>query len=488
MDVTTTSAAPQAPIQTAEPAGVPCLSERAGSSPAGRWVPPAAGGRAPSEATHLLFGILEDVVHTREPALVAALRGEPVGAVDSRLAGRELQARRIWFQLLAIAEQFETFRARRRTESAEGPEHVGASFARLLREWRERGVDAAAVRRAVEGLWVSPVITAHPTEAKRVTVLEKHCAIYELLLALDSPRLTSRERDALAATLRSEVELLWLTGELHLHKPTVLQEVSWALHFFRSTLFDVVPVIHERLQRALADQFPGERFEVGPFLEFGVWVGGDRDGNPNVTPAVTREALREYRLASLRRYRTRLVELARELSVSQELVAVPLWFQRALTAALARSGDGASIAERNPGEVFRQFAACMLRRMESTLEHEERGWSSTNASRYAAPEELAHDVRALERALAEVGCGLSGARFVTPLRRGSRPSASRARGSTYASIRRSSTRRWTPSPPHSARLRRPHRTASQRRARTQPTRPAGPVRAPSGSRRRSPRR
>ena len=94
-----------------------------------------------------------------------------------------------------------------------------------------------------------PVITAHPTEAKRVTVLEKHRRIYRRLVDLESPRWTPRERQALIDGLRNEIELLWLTGELRLQKPTVPQEVFWGLHFFNETLFEAVPDLLDKVER-----------------------------------------------------------------------------------------------------------------------------------------------------------------------------------------------------------------------------------------------
>ena len=126
-----------------------------------------------------------------------------------------------------------------------------------------------------------------------------------------------RERQALIEGLRNEIELLWLTGELRLEKPSVPQEIAWGLHFFGDTLFDAVPALHERLDQALAQSYPGESFEVPAFFSFGSWIGGDRDDNPFVTNQVTRGAVMEGRLASLRRYQRRLAEVGRLLSVSE---------------------------------------------------------------------------------------------------------------------------------------------------------------------------
>ena len=183
-------------------------------------------------------------------------------------------------------------------EIARGLEGVKGTFAGVFAEAVVGRTPPEAIAALLERLRIRPVITAHPTEAKRVTVLEKHRRIYRRLVDLESPRWTPRERRALMDQLRDEIDLLWMTGELRLEKPTVPQEVYWGLHFFQETLFDAVPETAGRLELALAQFYPGVQFNVAPFFQFGSWVGGDRDGNPFVTNEVTRNTLNENRVAS----------------------------------------------------------------------------------------------------------------------------------------------------------------------------------------------
>src|SRR6059036_969426 len=172
--------------------------------------------------------------------------GAPAGVV-----GRAIQAQGTWFQLLSIAEQNAAMRQRRQSEVERGPDQVRGTFAQVIAAAAAAGVPAEQVRALVCALRVRPVITAHPTEAKRVTVLEKHRRIYRRLVDLESPRWTPRERQALIDGLRNEIELLWSTGELRLVKPTVPQEVFWGLHFFNETLFEAIPDLLDKLERAL---------------------------------------------------------------------------------------------------------------------------------------------------------------------------------------------------------------------------------------------
>ncbi len=296
----------------------------------------------------VLLGLLESVVRERDPEAAAALRGEPVaGPRNPRTIARALQAQGQWFQLLALAEQYAAFRARREAPDASG------TFNRVIKEAKDRGVSRETVESCVAALHIVPVITAHPTEARRVTVLEKHRRLYGYLEQLAERRWTEREREALLGELRNEIDLLWLTGELHLEKPTVEQEIAWGLYFFGETLFDTVSTLQDRLIDAVREHYPEARVNAGAFLEFGSWIGGDRDGNPFVTPDMTRHAVRENRLASLRRYEQRLTALRALLSISLETLSMPFWFQRAVGKALADSGDAAQIANRNPNELFR---------------------------------------------------------------------------------------------------------------------------------------
>jgi len=380
-------------------------------------VSPAAGGGTvlPDE---LLLSLLESVVRERDPEAGAALRRADVAPASSpRATARALQAQGLWFQLLSLGEQYAAFRARRERESSEAAEAPVGTFRRALQDARARGMPASAVESAIAALHITPVITAHPTEAKRVTVLEKYRAIYHTYEALAERRATPRERAALIGQLRTDIDLLWLTGELRLQKPTVEQEVAWGLYFFDATLFDALPVLQARLRDALLEAYPEARADVGSILDFGSWIGGDRDGNPFVTNEVMRIAVHANHLAVLRRYDQRLTTLLRTISISQESVAAPLWFRRAVVKALASSGDATRIAERNPNEIFRQFLAMMSRRLGTTRSHAERGWADGPTPRYADVEELLGDLATLERALRESRCDGLAEALVVPLRR-----------------------------------------------------------------------
>ncbi|HEU4385008.1 MAG TPA: phosphoenolpyruvate carboxylase [Anaeromyxobacteraceae bacterium] len=407
------------PPRTAPPGRLPFeLTERISASEDAVAVDTAA---YTAEVVSLLHGVFLDVVRVRQPEIEPVLAGRArFPLADQSLLLRTLQAHGIWFQLLSIAEQNAGMRRRRLLETERGLDGVPGTFASVVAEVLRAGVPPDRLQSLLDGLRVRPVVTAHPTEAKRVTVLEIHRRIYLLLVQMESTRWTPRERHAFVDDLRAEVDLLWLTGELRLEKPTVDQEVAWGLHFFNQALYERVPELLERLESRLERLRAGrgDRFRVPPFFQFGTWIGGDRDGNPAVTSEVTRRALFANRVASLRRHRSRLGQLVQRLSVAERSIEVPPEFRAALASALAASGDAQRIAARNPGEVFRQFAACMKRKLEATLEAAERGEPAPDApAAYPDADALIADLLLVERALEAMRCGPLARKLVRPFRR-----------------------------------------------------------------------
>ncbi|MGQ0445669.1 MAG: phosphoenolpyruvate carboxylase [Beijerinckiaceae bacterium] len=369
------------------------------------------------ETADILFELLAGVVHRQHPEVAAVLRGKSgAGDFAPDMLARVFQAHGIWFQLLAIVEQHTAMRLRRQTERVRGETAVEGTFANLIAEAASLGVDAQELRLRLASTRIRPVITAHPTEAKRVTILEKHRRIYRLLVELESQRWTARERTGIIDNLRDEIALLWMTGELRLEKPTVDQEGAWGLHFFHETLFDGVLDLLKKLDRVLVQYYPGERFTLAPFFQFGSWIGGDRDGNPFVTNEVSRRALTQNALASLRYYDERISVLLQRLSIAERALRPAPAFRAALASALARDFGGVLIAQRNSGEPYRQFLSCVLRRLRATIARfENRGGRAGTG--YGNADELISDLRSLEDGLVESGAPDLGEDLVRPVRR-----------------------------------------------------------------------
>jgi len=378
----------------------------------------AIGGRSAKGAADLLFRLLIEVVRRHQPEIEPILvGGADLAGYSPELMARALQAQGIWFQLLSIAEQNAAMRRRRDLERTRGRDALRGSFDHVLAEASRDGIPAEVIQKLLSGLRIRPVITAHPTESKRVTVLEKYRKVYLLLFELEIPRWTERERTELIDDLRDQIELVWMTGELHLEKPTVQHEVGRGLHFFEETLFEQAPEMLALIDGALEQYYPGRRFDLPSFFQFGSWIGGDRDGNPSVTTRVTGWTLKQNALAALRHYRSRILELARALSITERALPVPPGFRPELARALEGSGEAETIRTRNPGEAYRQFLSVVLRKLDANIARVEGHDVGGPGAAYENADELILDLRIIERALEEANSPSIAADLVRPVRR-----------------------------------------------------------------------
>jgi phosphoenolpyruvate carboxylase len=372
---------------------------------------PPPGPDYAEQVIEVLWAAFLAVLDQRQPGLRGVLEGKSDRPVEGNRIP-VLQAIGIWFQLLAIAEENVAMRSRRMLETVGGPDQLPGSLAQALQETASEGVDGPTVAASIAATDVRPTLTAHPTEAKRVTVLEIHRRIYRRLVDLEQTRWTPYEREKLVTALRAEIELLWLTGELRLERPTVEQEIAWGLHFFREVLFDTVPKLLERTEAAFARHYPETPLRVPPLFKFSSWIGGDRDGNPNVTAATTKNALAQGRSLALSRLRSRLRDLVRMLSISANIAALPKEFEARLGRVLAASGAADDLRSRNPDEPFRQYFGAIEQRlaaMEGAADH-------PKARGYRSPRDLAEDIHAAELALEAIKAGAIARTLVRPLR------------------------------------------------------------------------
>ncbi len=216
-----------------------------------------------------------------------------------------------YFDLVNLAEEasrVQALRARERSETARAE-----SLSATLAAWRARAVSPERVRALVGRLRIELVLTAHPTEAKRRTVLSKLQRIAHGLRELDYRDLLPREREAQTLAIKHEIASLWLTNRNRTERPAVTDEVRTNLYFVDEIFWAAIPRIERDLAAALHEHYPEVAAPRG-WLRLASWVGGDRDGNPNVTAAVTAETLRLHRGLAVERHRQTLQELARRLS------------------------------------------------------------------------------------------------------------------------------------------------------------------------------
>jgi phosphoenolpyruvate carboxylase len=231
-----------------------------------------------------------------------------------------IRAFSIYFDLINLAEQQARVRALRLKAIKLGKTPMSESPELALRQLRERGIDASQMSIFLDRALICPVFTAHPSEARRRTILGKLAAIARVLDRLGSCTLPPAELDEARAAIAEEVETFWLTATVRQARPTVRDEVRQGLGIIEDRLFDVVPQFYRRLETALKRVYPWQDWRVPPIVRFGTWIGGDRDGHPNVTHDVTAEALKLQQETILRHYLARVEDLWRRLSHSDLLL------------------------------------------------------------------------------------------------------------------------------------------------------------------------
>lgn len=212
-----------------------------------------------------------------------------------RLSAEEIRpvirAYTTYFQLVNIAEENFLHRQRRRY-AASGKRLWEGSFDHCIRQLYEAKVDAKALQNLLADVCYMPVFTAHPTEAKRRTTMLQLRRIFEANEGIDSQAMTLDHKAHWRRALKIRVQTLWKTDEVRPAKPDVRHEIRMGMYHFKASLFEAVPIVYRRLQDAI-ERVYGEHsdIDIPSLLSFGSWVGGDRDGNPNVTATTTREAI-----------------------------------------------------------------------------------------------------------------------------------------------------------------------------------------------------
>jgi phosphoenolpyruvate carboxylase len=358
--------------------------------------------------------LLADVERLRRAAIELRGSAEPLAQLErvvGIVAGFDLdraesvaRAFTVYFQLVNLAEEHyrvRILRARGRGEDGRGEDGpasapVPESLAAAVAEVRQ-SASPATLDGLLERLEIRPVLTAHPTEARRRAVVDALRRISQQVERLDDPRLSASEVAGVRRRLLEETTALWRTSQLRRHPPTPLDEVRTVMSAFDETLFQLVPELYRELDLALAGEAAGRRApEFPPFLRWGSWVGGDRDGNPNVTAAVTREAMAVQSEHALRGLEAVTRRVARLLGAS----AASTRPSRVLLDSLERDEAevpeaAAEIRTRAPDEPHRRKLTLAAERLARTR--------AGRPGAYLSPAVFLADLRLVQRSLAAAG-------------------------------------------------------------------------------------
>jgi phosphoenolpyruvate carboxylase len=372
------------------------------------------------------FALIQDTLHMLTDSLAEAL--ESVGETDlisfipwrGELSStyppkRIQQLYSIGFQLLNMVEERVAAIMMREREKHIGVDSIRGLWSETFSHLKEKGISESQILEVFKEVHVEPVLTAHPTEAKRATVRERHREIYQQLVQAEVSQLTKRERRQIQKRITVALEILWNSGEIHLTRPDLSQELRTALFYLReiypAVLGRVDTHLHEAWELAGFDPKALKDLNNLPKLTFGTWIGGDRDGHPLVTAEVTANNLNELRYHAYVLYRKELEELAFHCPLSDEFVTVPQELKDRIASIQLELKDQSwceSVKQKNRNESWRQLIYIMRGKLYDNIQ---------GTGGYATPEDLDADLELIERTLNLTKCDLLVEQYVIPFRR-----------------------------------------------------------------------
>ena len=327
---------------------------------------------------------------------------------DLPLTAEILKAFATFFQLVNLAEEHQRIRilGTRADQAYNSGVPMDESLWAAIRRLQEQGFSGQEVVELLQGMSVTPVFTAHPTESRRRIILKILEHLSDTLQRLEDRGHASHHFPAIHEELRDTITLLWQCDEQRDRKPTVMDEVrNTGLFFFEETLLDMVPEVYDELERAVAQVFPDNRASIPNVLQFGSWIGGDRDGNPFVTLETTQESIRAQTELILTRYMRDVNELYETMGISRGRAGFDGGFLGELQNELARlPADEQETLGWFHQEPYRQKLILIFRRLAATRTQGSQPWSEQERSEmpsraYASPDELESDVQSIARSL-----------------------------------------------------------------------------------------
>ena len=335
---------------------------------------------------------------------VLAKMKQEFSELSTSTLSRLLRLYTVFFHLVNSMEQHEITRINReRSQQSTKDDPRSESIADAVHYLKERGLDFNEAKDIISYLDIQPTITAHPTEARRRSILQKQQAITGMINGLDYSDITPNELDAINKEVLNEISLLLSTDEIRSSRLTVEDEVENGLYYFTRSIWETVPQIYRDLKRSF-NTYYGKEPDVPTILKYRSWIGSDRDGNPNVTPDVTWRTAIEQRRTILRLYIDELKELRRYLSVSHNQVDIP----EVLFESLETDEKEVPLTERYQvryqHEPFRRKLSHMMERLQKLLDSTAKGRQAIveEGAKYRS-EHFIEDLTLIQNALDESG-------------------------------------------------------------------------------------
>lgn len=367
-------------------------------------------GKAYKGLRYLLEALYEVLLENHEEEIAKAI---PWINTDTHqeiaIDPKTLQLYSLVFQLVNMVEINNAVQNRRALEDMDLA-GVNGLWAANLKDIKATGAKAEEIIPVLKEIAIEPVLTAHPTEAKRATVLEHHRELYLLLVKLENTMYSKHEKAHIRNTIKLTLYRLWKTGEIYLEKPDVESELRNIVHYLVNVFPEVIPIVDQRLEQAAQlldiNKDVIQRNHAYPKITFGNWVGGDRDGHPLVTANVTQNTLLHLRLNAFVVIGRKLNELVRRLSFSIGIERCSKEYQKRVHEMVSELGDrGIQTYERNVGEAFRQMISLMIAKLPVDTERGHATKLSLIEGAYIHSSHLRSDLELLQNELVDYGAG-----------------------------------------------------------------------------------
>lgn len=300
------------------------------------------------------------------------------------------------FQLLNLVEVNGAVQSRRAKEE-KGMDNVNGLWASNLKLLKENDITEDQILEVLPDINIEPVLTAHPTEAKRSVVLKEYRKLYLLLVKRENQMYTHIEQGDIRDEIKHILHRLWNNDEIYIKKPRVESELDNILHYLTKVFPDVVILLDKRLRLAWKeagfDPDKLKKTDVYPGISFGNWVGGDRDGHPLVTPEITRITLNRLRVHAFIIIKKELIMLAGKLSIYLEMNKVGKPFIKRIKELVKELGeDGQTLLSENSSEIFKAYVLLMLYKLPIDVVHEHNIELQDKESSYRHSGQLLDDV------------------------------------------------------------------------------------------------
>ncbi len=312
------------------------------------------------------------------------------------------------FQLLNLVEVNGAVQNRRKLEDSEGLQSINGLWAKNLEILKSHGISEEEILAMLPEIHIEPVLTAHPTEAKRPVVLGQYRKLYLLMVKRENSMYSKREQEDIRKDIKLSLYRLWLIDDIFMEKPDVRSELGSIIHY----LVDVFPLVIGEMDKRFIQSWEEAGFNSGnlyraenfPRISFGNWVGGDRDGHPLVTAEITEYTLKQFRLNAVLIIKEKLSELSEKLSFYCEFSAVPEFFQNRVQTLISDLGDCTHpILDRYRNEIYRQFVHLLISKLPIGFTPEAASIIKDKKGAYTLSVQLINDLNLLSEALVDFG-------------------------------------------------------------------------------------